>query len=96
MFKEDCSVMPKYLLLHYKNQADIYELEVEEPVLADASFLQTLGYETTGETYLCFRLRSDVPKNINDWNSRARHLIFDQNNYSPYFTTIDKIIDFNI
>ena len=96
MFKEDCSVMPKYLLLHYKNQADIYELEVEEPVLADASFLQTLGYETTGETYLCFRLKSDVPKKINGWNSRARHLIFDQSNYSPYFTSIDKIIDFNI
>jgi len=96
MFKEDCAIMPKYLLLHYKNKVDIYELEIEEPILADASFLQTLGFETTGETYLCFRLKSAEPKNINNCVNTISHLIFEQSHYSPYFTTIDKIIDSKI
>lgn len=96
MFKEDCVIMPKYLLLHYKNKADIYELEIEEPILAEASFLQTLGFETTGETYLCFRLKSAEPKNISICGNTISHLLFDQSNYSPYFTTIDKIINYRI
>jgi hypothetical protein len=96
MFKENCAIIPKYLLLHYKNEGEIYELELEEPILADASFLQTLGFETTGDTYLCFRLKSDEPKNISNIVSTTGHLVFEQSNYSPFFTTIDKITDSKI
>lgn len=88
MFKDDCSVMPKYLLLHHKNNAGLYELDVDEPILADASFLKSLGFETTGATYLCFKLKKTEPNN-KDWDF---HLNYDQRSYSPYFTTIDKII----
>ena len=93
MFKKDCSVMPKYLLLHHKDKAEIYELDSEEPILADATFLKTLGFETTGEAYLCFRLESAKSKSIDDLGLKASHLEYDQRNYSPYFTTIDKIIE---
>ena len=89
MFKEDCSIMPKYLLLHHKEKAEIYELDEEEPILADASFLKTLGFETTGETYLCFKLKDIEPKTP----VYVSRLNYDQRNYSPYFTTIDKLTD---
>lgn len=92
MFKKDCSIMPKYLLLHHKDKAEIYELDSEEPILADATFLKTLGFETTGDTYLCFKLESAISKNIGDLGVKASRLEYDQRNYSPYFTTIDKII----
>lgn len=93
IFKDDCSVMPEYLLLHHKNNAEIYELDAEEPILVDTSFLKTLGFETTGETYLCFRLKSAKQKSIRDLGGLASLPIYDSNKYSPYFTTIDKIID---
>lgn len=64
IFKEDCSIIPKYLLLHHKENAGIYDLEEEEPILADASFLKTLGFEVSGDRYLCFRLKSTKQKNV--------------------------------
>ena len=96
MFKKDCSVMPKYLLLHHKDKAEIYELDSQEPILADAAFLKSLGFETTGESYLCFRLESAEPKSMGDLYVEASHLKYDQRNYSPYFTTIDKVINIRI
>lgn len=96
MFKEDCSVIPRYLLLHHKDKAEIYELDAEEPLLADASFLKSLGFETSGETYLCFRLKSAEPIILNDFDVNVNHLNYDQTNYSPYFTTIEKVIDIRI
>ena len=96
MFKKDCSVMPKYLLLHHKDKAEIYELDSQEPILADATFLKTLGFETTGESYLCFRLESTEPKSMGDLDVEASYLKYDQRNYSPYFTTIDKVINIRI
>ncbi len=96
MFKEDCSAMPQYLLLHHKDKAEIFELEMDEPILAYASFLKTLGFETSGDTYLCFRLKCTEPKNISDLYSKTTRLIYEQNNYSPYYTTIDKVIDSRI
>lgn len=92
LFKKDCSVMPQYLLLHHKDKAELFELEIEEPLLADSSFLKSLGFETSGDTYLCFRLNSIEPVNISNLYSKTTRLVYEQNNYSPYFTTIDKII----
>ena len=92
MFKDDCSVVPKYLLLHHKDKAEIHELDQEEPILADASFLRTLGFETTGKTYLCFRLKNAESKSMSDFGIKAFHIKCEQRNYSPYFTTIDELI----
>lgn len=96
MFRNDCSIMPKYLLLHHKDKAELFELESEEPILAEASFLKSLGFEMTGDTYLCFRLKSPDTKMIGDFDSRASHYNYEPRSYSPYFTTIDNIIKKNI
>lgn len=93
MFKDECAVMPHYLLLHYKNDAEIYELNAEEPVLADASFLKSLGFSATGKTYLCFQLKSVKPRVICDIVDHFASLHFDTNNYAPYFTTIKEILE---
>ena len=96
MFKEDCAVVPRYLLIHHKNEACLYELEAEEPVLADASFLKSLGFTTSGETYLCFRIKGDNPMTAQDLGCNSYKPIYDQGNYYPYFTTIEKVIDVKI
>jgi len=94
LFKEECAVMPQYLLLHYKGESEIYELDAEEPVLADASFLKTLGFIVSGESYLCFRLKGlRQGKNCNMFKSLA-HSVMCKNEYAPYFTTIDKINEY--
>lgn len=95
MFKEECTVMPKYLLLHCKNDAEIYGLKVDEPFLADSSFLKTLGFTTAGKTYLCFQLKSVKPRMICDIVDHSASLHFDTSNYAPYFTTIKEILEIN-
>ena len=96
MFKEDCSVVPKHLLMHHKDKAELYELEADEPLLADSSFLKSLGFSTSGETYLCFRLKSNRPTTAHELGCNSYEPIFDQRTYFPYFTTIDKAIDIMI
>ena len=91
LFKEDCSIAPKYLLLHNKNQTEMYELEEEEPILTDTSFLKTLGFKTSGETYLCFRLKSAKPLSIINSECMNNRLNYEQKKTYPYFTTIDKL-----
>lgn len=91
IFKDDCSVVPKYLLIHNKENAEIYELDGEEPVLADSLFLRSLGFNTSGERYLCFRLKDYKPRSIKELTGKAVRPNYDPRNYSPYFTTIDKI-----
>lgn len=87
VFKEDCSITPHFLLLHHKDNAEMYELDAEEPILADASFLKTLGFKTSGGTYLCFRLTNADPSKIQGYTLRPNHNL---KTYSPYFTTIIK------
>ena len=66
IFKEDCNVRPKYLLLHNHQNRIVYELQDLEPQLAHASYLKELGFQPTGDTYLCFFLTSasEIEKKI--------------------------------
>ena len=85
MFQKDCSTIPKYLLIHHKKIAELYELENEDPTLVDASFLQKLGFPTKGDTYLCFRLKEIKSKDSYDIKYQSRQ-------YAPYFTTLEESI----
>lgn len=91
MFKSDCSVMPRYLLLHHQETADLYELEAEEPILVDVSYLRSLGFDCKGQTYLCFKIKNDIPTPYEQLGINS--LRYDASDYSPYFSTIDKIAD---
>ena len=92
MFKKDCSLMAKYLLLHHKGNVKIYELEVEEPILTDALFLNTLGFKVTGDTYLCFKLKSISSHSVSKFGEFLTQFNYTKRKYSPYFITIDKVI----
>lgn len=96
MFRGDCSVAPKYLLIHHMDKADLYELDAEEPVLADASFLKSLGFATSGENYLCFRLKSNKPMTSHELGCNSYEPIYRKRNFYPYFTTIEKVINIKI
>lgn len=86
LFKEDCSVKPHYLLIHNKNNAEFYELDGEEPVLADASFLNSLGFSTSGRNYLCFRLKDTKPRLLGKPHYNSRR-------YSPYLSTLEELFN---
>lgn len=79
IFKEDCNVRPKYLLLHNHQNRIVYELQDLEPQLAHASYLKELGFQPTGDTYLCFFLTSatEIEKKIDIPVT-----------YAPFFTEI--------
>ncbi len=96
IFIHDCAVVPQYLLIHNKSTGSLFELDSEEPILADASFLKSLGFATSGETYLCFRLKSDNPLVTDIPNSISEKTIYHQRDYYPFFTTIEKVTDIKI
>ena len=83
MFKEDCAIIPKYLLMHHKENAEFYELDGEEPMLTDSSFLTSLGFDVFGKTYLCFRLKDKNSINLGK-------PIYNKRSFAPLFTTLSK------
>lgn len=91
IFKEDCEMTPKYLLLHHKNESHLFELDSEEPVLVDVSFLKKSGFNCSGETYLCFKLKNNRELSTLNLFDKRYTFVYDKFNYAPYFTTIEKI-----
>ena len=86
MFKEDCNVIPSYIILHHKEECHAYRIRKDEPMLADASFLRQLGFDVNGNTYLCFQLDGikeyDIKRLIETGEFKYKRT------YIPYFTTI--------
>ena len=93
IFKEDCDIIPKYLLLHHNELVEIYELKAEEPTLTDASYLRKLGFECQGQTYLCFHLQDGLKKTTQELGGNTIHPIYNNRSYTPYFTTFKKLIN---
>lgn len=84
--KDDCSITPKYLLLHHKNEAEIYSLDKDKPIVVNAPFLNKLGFKTSGNKYLCFKLKSTTPEPIASTANLHQYTA----TYLPYFTTFEK------
>lgn len=92
IFKDDCEIMPKYLLLYHKELAEIYELDAEEPILVDSSFLKTVGFDCNGQTYLCFRMKNDKRINISEFGVNRSDIHYVRKNFAPYFTTLNELM----
>lgn len=85
LFKEDCQIVPRYVFMHHKKEHVFYQLNEDEPILTTGSYLKSLGFNVSGEKYLCFRLKDTLPASIGE-------LKYDENSYSPYFTTFETLI----
>ena len=83
---------PQYLLLHHRREHELYELLPNSPVLADSSFLKSLGFECSGNAYLCFSLKNAERKKLRIFDDPNVHLEYDENGFSPYISTIEQII----
>ena len=85
IFKEDCAISPKFLLMYNRDKTEFFELDGEEPILVEASFLQSLGFDVFGKTYLCFRLKD---RQCIDLGTP----IYDIRNYAPYFSKLGALV----
>ena len=92
LFKEDCSMTPSFLLLHHGGKADIFELDVEEPVLVTGAYLRKIGFITDGEMYLCFHLKNGKRLSIKELGGELPYMNYNRTSFTPYFTTLEKII----
>ena len=81
IFKEDCEMMPEFLLMHHSGNAELLELEPEEPVLAYGSSLKKLGFDCHGDVYLCFKLKNGKRLRIEDMGGTIKLPVYDKNNY---------------
>ncbi len=91
MFKEDCSIIPQYLLLHNHERMYLYRLSQEEPQLADASYIDQMGFVVSGSRYLYFTLESAEQVRTDQIYGVPLQLRHDET-FAPYFTTLGNII----
>ena len=91
ILRNECNMIPKYLLLHHKNIVKIFELDGNEPVISNADVLATLGFNCSGKNYLCFRLKNGKSITLKSLGANIEKFRYNENNYAPYFTTIKKL-----
>ena len=89
--KENCNILPHYLFLHHFEKYEIYELRQEPPFLVNGAFLRTLGFDSRGEAYLCFRLKSTDNINLNQLTGKNSRPLYNCEKFSPYFTTLEEL-----
>ncbi len=93
IFKQDCTMVPKYLLLYHGDKADLFELDAEEPVLASGTTLKTMGFNCNGELYLCFNLKDSRSHTVDVLGGNLSHLNYHRSSYAPYFTTLGTVMN---
>ena len=93
LLRQDCAITPRHLLLHHKDKAEIYELDGDEPVLVNGTYLKSLGFSCLGDTYLCFKLKDIQSRTITELGGNRKCPQYNKNYYFPYFTTLEKLIN---
>ena len=93
VFKMDCQVMPRFLMLHHKDNAFFYDMDSEEPTLTDCSYLRSLGFDASGDMYLSFRLLTGEKKRMEDMHGESFKPVFNVNSYHPYFIRLGDLIN---
>lgn len=96
IFKDDCEVIPKYLLLHHKDDAELFEIEQIDPILVESSYLIELGFYTNGERYLCFKLKNAESIDVMQLGGNTTDFVFNHTAVSPYFKTLKQTIVMNV
>jgi DNA (cytosine-5)-methyltransferase 1 len=94
IFKENCDIVPRYLLLHNKKTAALYELTEDESILVDSTYLSHLGFNVSGQKYLCFKMKDSRPLAIDGCDETQFSGSVNLNKLAPYFTDIKDILKF--
>lgn len=81
----------KYLLLHHDNERQLVRLKGDGPKFYPKPALEALGFSPSGDYYLGFEIVdfepvSDIDPNTYEFERKGQY------RYTPYFTTIDKLI----
>lgn len=85
IFRENCSVMPRFILLFHKDETRMFRLDGDEPILTDGKFLTSLGFKTSGNKYLCFKLLDNNQLDITP-------IKFDRTCFAPRLISMKEII----
>lgn len=84
----------KYLLLHHNKDRMLLRLKGEGPKFFPKTALEAMGFTPSGDFYLTFEIESLKP--VSEIDPYAYVLERKgQQSYTPYFTSIEKIIDNN-
>lgn len=93
IFKSETQVMPRLLLLHHRDNYILYDLKKEEPILTDNVYLQSLGFETSGSSYLCFILDNAERIRLKDLGADALKNPSTLYPYKPFFIKLKDLIN---
>ena len=92
---EDLYPLPRLLLLHSNQQIQLYELTDVEPRYFGKEYLERLGFQPSGDTYIGVGFDSSFKYNLKAIGINQTAVRFKER-YAPYITTIQDFIRFKI
>jgi hypothetical protein len=87
---EDLQPLPRLLLLHSNDRIQLYEMTDIEPRYYGKEYIQRLGFEPSGDTYIGLGFDTSSKYKLKDVGIDKARIKF-MKRFAPYITTIVKL-----
>ena len=88
---EELQPLPRLLLLHSNERIQLYELTDIEPRYYGKEYIQRLGFQPSGETYIGIGFDSSSKYKLKKLGIDKKKIVFKER-FAPYITTFEKLI----
>jgi hypothetical protein len=88
---EDLQPLPRLLLLHSNDRMQLYELTDTEPRYYGKDYIERLGFQPSGETYIGIGFDSSFKYKLKEVGIDKNSLHLKQH-FAPYITTFQELI----
>ena len=89
---EDLMPLPRLLLLHSNDRMQLYEMTDIEPRYYGKDYIQRLGFEPSGETYIGVGFDASAKYKLKEVGIDKKKIIIKER-FAPYITTFGELID---
>jgi hypothetical protein len=88
---EELQPLPRLLLLHSNERIQLYELTDIEPRYYGKDYIQRLGFQPSGDTYIGVGFDSSSKYKLKEVGIDKKKIVFKER-FAPYITTFEKLI----
>jgi DNA (cytosine-5)-methyltransferase 1 len=89
---EDLMPLPRLLLLHSNDRMQLYEMTDIEPRYYDKDYIERLGFQPSGETYIGVGFDASAKYKLKEVGIDKKKIIIKER-FAPYITTFGELID---
>ena len=88
---KDLMPLPRLLLLHSNDRMQLYEMTNSEPRFYSKDYIQRLGFQPSGDTYIGVGFDTSFEYNLKDVGIDKNTIILKER-FAPYITTYNELI----